>query len=222
MAACHALHTLKLSLVDTDFTRLHTSIMPFPALRVLNVEITGTCRADAVPATPLAPELTFYRGPAVILPLVLSGAQPEGLIITKGRAAEVLDALRTAAHPQWGTMLSMRVALRDVLNGAVLRELLGLCPHLAHLTLEISSDDDGQSGPPAATVLTKLSEIFRVHRALETIAFSWRLPDTTSIPDQVELDALLRREVPSLRDVVFHTSLSRRQMRDFPHFTTLF
>lgn len=74
IAACRNLHTLRIAFKDTDFTRIHACIAPFPALRELTVELKGTFRADAMPSTPLAPLLDRYKGPVELLPLVLGGA----------------------------------------------------------------------------------------------------------------------------------------------------
>ncbi|KAJ6540826.1 hypothetical protein DFH09DRAFT_63722 [Mycena vulgaris] len=219
MAACTNLHTLRLSFVDTDFTRLHACVAPFTALRALIVAVSGECRANGIPSTPLAPRLKFYRGPVALLPLVLTGAEPEGLDITHGSAGAVLDALRTAGCPEWITLLSIGVKLHtDVVSGAVLHPLLALCPRLAHLTLVISANEGVLVAVPAFHAA--LVEILALPRALETVAFRWR-PDGVEnefVPDRAELETLLRATVPSLTHV-FLNDRGHRGMA-FGNFTT--
>jgi hypothetical protein len=141
MSVFYNLRTLRLTLRSTAFTRVHASVAPFPAIRELIVHVNGACRADAIPTTSLASHLERYRGPAVLLPLVLACSGPEELIVTHGTAAEVLEALQTARHPDFITALSMRVKLyTDVRTSTVLQDILVLCPCLSRLTLEISSD----------------------------------------------------------------------------------
>ncbi|KAJ7479660.1 hypothetical protein FB451DRAFT_1448799 [Mycena latifolia] len=221
MGACLSLHTLRLSLAHTDFTRLHAAVAPFPALRTLHIEIAGSCRADVLPPrTPMAPYLRTYRGPATLLPLVLPGAQPARLALTSGRAAEVRDALR-GAGPEcaaWLTSLEMSVVLHaDVLDGRVLQELLALCPRLAYLALVVSSDEDHPL-PETEALCARLADALRLPRALETVAFRWRLggvsvPDRTEL--QQELQALLRTAVPGLKEVVFYARPRQLEVMGF-------
>ncbi|KAF8193955.1 hypothetical protein K438DRAFT_1969246 [Mycena galopus ATCC 62051] len=144
LALFHNLATLKITFRNTDFTSIHAAIAPFPAIRALIVHVDGSCRADAVPAALLAPHLDSYRGPAVLLPLVLAASAPEELAIMpqgNGGAADVLRALQTAMHPDFITSLSMGVNLyADMLESDVLQDILDLCPSLARLALEVSWD----------------------------------------------------------------------------------
>ncbi|KAJ7436627.1 hypothetical protein FB451DRAFT_1570989 [Mycena latifolia] len=206
MGACHALHTLRLSVVHTSFVSIHAAVTPFPALRTLHVEVQNKIRMD--PSSPLptamAPDLQAYRGPAALLPLVLHGTQPARLALTSGRAAEVCNALR-GAGPECAaslTSLELRLALHaDVLDSAVLHELLALCPRLAQLALEVSSD--GGREIETQTLCARLADALRLPRTLETVAFRWRLQGAR-VPEFAEVEALLRTAVPGLKAVIFY------------------
>jgi hypothetical protein len=153
MAEFHNLRTLRWTFPDTDFTRIHACIAPFPAVCELIVHLNGSCRADAIPPAPLAPHLESFRGPSALLPLVLAGLAPEELTVTQRSAADVLEALRTAMHLDFVTSLSMGVKLHaDIQHGAVLQDILGLCPSLTRLTLDVSSDANEGDDLDAVTV----------------------------------------------------------------------
>ncbi|KAJ6533375.1 hypothetical protein DFH09DRAFT_1406481 [Mycena vulgaris] len=208
LAACRNLHTLRITFAASAFTRIHACISAFPALRALTVALTDGVRVDASPLRPLAPHLERYTGPAALLPIVLARAVPEELAVTRGSAAEVLQALRTAERPEWLAALSLNVSLyADILDGAVLRDVLGLCPHLVRLTLDMGSDPGiplQNPGPPDTALFSrKLVEILRVPSALESVRFRWRLEvyDAQMVSPLPELEAMLRREVPSLKHV---------------------
>ncbi|KAJ7174116.1 hypothetical protein C8R43DRAFT_1119489 [Mycena crocata] len=148
MQTFHNLHTLRTTyLGNIDLSRIHACIAPFPATRALRLDITGSYSADALSPTPqtVLSHLERYNGPAEFLPLVFAGAAaPEELAITRGSTADILDALRAAEHPASLLKLSLGFRLHaDVLNHALLLDLLGLCLRLAHLTLAISSDGEG-------------------------------------------------------------------------------
>ncbi|KAJ7445929.1 hypothetical protein FB451DRAFT_792983 [Mycena latifolia] len=191
MAACHNLHTLRLAFVDTDFARIHACIAPFPAVRVLIVELKGACRTDVDLRTTLAPQLERYHGPAALLPLVLPGATPAHVGLSRGSAGDVLGALRSARRPDWITSLSLGVALlADVLQGTTLREIFTHCPHLVHLTLAVSMDGR-HCYPDAEEFCAQLVDILKGLNALETSVFRWRL-EKRIVPDRAQLEALLR------------------------------
>lgn len=153
MAEFHNLRTLRWTFPDTDFTRIHACIAPFPAVCELIVHLNGSCRADAIPPAPLPPHLESFRGPSALLPLVLAGLAPEELTVTQRSAADVLEALRTAMHLDFVTSLSMGVKLHaDIQHGVVPQDILGLCPSLTRLTLDVSSDANEGDDLDAATV----------------------------------------------------------------------
>ncbi|KAJ7453356.1 hypothetical protein B0H11DRAFT_279340 [Mycena galericulata] len=208
MAACHNLRTLKITFKDTDLARIHACIAPFPAIRELIVDIKGTCHAEVTPSTPLAPLLDHYKGPVELLPLVLNGAEPASLVVSRapGSVAAVLDALRTPiARPDWITSLRLGVELyADIVDGAILRNILVICPRLSNLTLDISSDVrvGGQSVGTynrTATLGKRLTEALRVSTVLQSLTLCWRLDgrDSAPLPDRV----ILRAAVPSLQQI---------------------
>ncbi|KAJ7727538.1 hypothetical protein DFH07DRAFT_1066520 [Mycena maculata] len=216
MAACHNLRTLRITFKDTDFTRIHACVAPFPAIRELIVDLHSTCRVDAIPPAPLAPHLDYYKGPAELLPLLLSSA-PQTVVISRGSAGAVLDMLRTATgRPDSITALSVPVMLyADVLDGAVLRHLLGLCPQLAHLALDVSADarapvDNGPTNRNATgTLCEQLATVMRGANALRSLVLVWRLDGgRETVPDRADLEVTLRASVPSLRTVSLSTRWS--------------
>ncbi|KAF7355906.1 L-aminoadipate-semialdehyde dehydrogenase [Mycena venus] len=204
----HKLRTLRLTFRNTDFTRVHASIAHFPAVRELVVHINGSCLPDTIPTTPLVRHLESYKGPAVLLPLILAGSAPEELVVTQGSAAEVLEGLRTATHPDFVTSLSMGVKLHaDIRQSTVLQDIFSLCPSLTRLALEVSSDGGRRSdddGFGATTLAERLVEIILVHQGLETLVLRWRLGwEASLVPRRSELETILRRKIPVFRHVLF-------------------
>ncbi|KAJ7698846.1 hypothetical protein B0H16DRAFT_1749542 [Mycena metata] len=140
LATFHKLHTLNMTFSNVDLTTLHSCISPFPAGRELTVKVTGSCRIDAMPRTALAPHLDCYKGPAVLLPLILWHSAPEQVTVTEGSTCEALETLQLATHADFITSLSIRVDLhQDILQSKTLSNILSLCPRVVQLTLEISS-----------------------------------------------------------------------------------
>ncbi|KAF7369848.1 L-aminoadipate-semialdehyde dehydrogenase [Mycena sanguinolenta] len=208
IAPFHNLRTLHISFRDTDLTHIHAAISPFPSVCELTVHIHGSCSAEVVPTTPLAPHLESYKGPAVLLPLVMADSAPDKLVITKGSTTQVLEALRAAMHPEFVTSLSMGVKLNtDIRQGDVLQDIFRLCPNLSRTSLEVSSDDlpvvtDG--GFNTITLSQKLVEIFLPLKELETLVLQWRLGSVIGIvPRKSELEILLRSRLPALQYVFF-------------------
>ncbi|KAJ6528622.1 hypothetical protein DFH09DRAFT_1094313 [Mycena vulgaris] len=182
LAACRNLHTLRITFAASAFTRIHACISVLPALCALIVVLTDGVRVDASPLRPLAPHLERYTGPA--------GAMPEELTVTRGSAAEMLQALRTAGRPEWLAALSLNVSLyADMLDGAVLRDILSLCPGLVRLMLDMSSDLGIPLQNPGPPDTAKIGEILRVLSALESVFFRWRLEvmDALMVPPLDEL-----------------------------------
>ncbi|KAJ6557730.1 hypothetical protein B0H19DRAFT_120042 [Mycena capillaripes] len=147
MASFDSLRTLAISFSRIDLPRI---IEPFPAIEDLIVDLKQSWETDtyAVPPTPLAPQLGRYKGPAMLLPLVLPGSQVTQLTITRGSAAELLGTLtRMTYDPKSITALAIRVALHgDVCEGTALLELLAFFPRPTRLALHVSSD----AGAPEA------------------------------------------------------------------------
>ncbi|KAJ7358424.1 hypothetical protein DFH08DRAFT_932497 [Mycena albidolilacea] len=188
MAEFRNLRTLRLTFPDTDFTRIHACIAPFPAVRELIVYLNGSCRADAILPAPLAPHLESFWGPSALLPLVLAGSAPEELTVTQGSAADVLEALQTAMHLDFVKSLSMG-------------DILGLCPSLTRLTLDVLSDANEGDDLDAVTLSQRLVEILRSQSTLETLVLRWRLPgrERHAVPNRSELETMLRSTFPGLR-----------------------
>ncbi|KAJ6494283.1 hypothetical protein C8R45DRAFT_1135013 [Mycena sanguinolenta] len=205
MAPFHNLRTLYITFRDTDLMHIHAAIAPFPRVRELIVHINGSCSTEVVPTTPLAPHLESYRGPAVLLPLVLADSAPDKLIITQGSATQVLEALRAAMHPEFVTSLSIGVKLDpDIRQSNVLQDIFRLCPNLSRTTLEISSDGIPVTTYEGVTIPQILVEVCMSLKALEILVLQWRLGSATSIvPRKSELKALLRSRLPALRHVFF-------------------
>ncbi|KAJ7028922.1 hypothetical protein C8F04DRAFT_1117883 [Mycena alexandri] len=169
LAAFHKLHRLNITFsnalrsgpIDVVLTTLHACIAPFPAIRELTVKVTGSCRVDAMPRTALAPHLDRYKGPTLLLPVILAHSALEEVTVTVGGAREVLEALQMATHPEFIISLSIRVGLhQDILHSARLSDILGLCPRVVQLTLEVSSatEDPGLDSTTVPTELLYLSD----------------------------------------------------------------
>jgi hypothetical protein len=159
MAAFRNLRTLPSTFPDTDFTRIHACIAPFPAVCELIFYLKGSCLADAISPAPLAPHLESYRGPAALLPLVPAGSAPEALTVTQGSAADALEALRAAMRPDFVTSLSMGVWLHShiIRHGTLLEHIVGLYLRLARLTLDGSNY--GEDFDAATVFLTSIADL---------------------------------------------------------------
>jgi hypothetical protein len=148
MAAFRNLHTLPSTFPDTDFTRIHACIAPFPAVCELIFYLNGSCLADAISPAPLAPHLESYRGPAALLPLVPAGSAPE--------------ALRVAMRPDFVTSLSMGVWLHShiIRHGTLLEHIVSLCLRLARLTLDGSNyGEDFDAATVCSWFLTSIADL---------------------------------------------------------------
>ncbi|KAJ7488089.1 hypothetical protein FB451DRAFT_1167549 [Mycena latifolia] len=123
-----------------------------------------------LPSTPGA-----LHGPAILLPLVLACSTPEELFVTDGRAADVLDALRIAEHPDFITSLSMGVKQRaDITQGTVLKDVLDWCPLLVRLSMQVETVGDTPAEPNEVDASTLCSEFVEVLRVLNDIQrVSW-------------------------------------------------
>ncbi|KAJ7711884.1 hypothetical protein B0H16DRAFT_1479952 [Mycena metata] len=190
LATFHKLRTLDITFSNVNLTTLHACISHFPAIRELTVKVTGSCQIDAMPATALAPHLDRYKGPAILLPVILAHSAPEEVSVTDGSAREVLEALQMATHPEFITSLSIRVGLhQDILRTAHLGDILGLCPRVIQLTLEVSSATENP-GLDSATLCAKLVEALRSLNSLETLTLRWRLEgfDSVTISDGPDLE----------------------------------
>ncbi|KAJ6557655.1 hypothetical protein B0H19DRAFT_1261259 [Mycena capillaripes] len=212
VASFNSLRTLSISFSRTDLPRIHACIAPFPAIEDLILDLIQTWEADTytVPPTPLAPQLNRYKGPAMLLPLVLPGSQPTQLTITRGSAAELLGTLtRMIYDPKSITALAIRVVLHgDVCEGTTLLELLALFPCLTRLALNVSSDNAAlETFDPHNTshVCERLANLLTVPPALRNVVFRWRLArnsDAEVVPDVSQLADRMRRLNPGL-EVVF-------------------
>ncbi|KAJ7026623.1 hypothetical protein C8F04DRAFT_1399906 [Mycena alexandri] len=203
LAAFHKLHRLNITFSNVVLTTLHACIAPFPAIRELTVKVTGSCRVDAMPRTALAPHLDRYKGPTLLLPVILAHSALEEVTVTVGGARGVLEALQMATHPEFITSLSIRVDLHpDILHSARLSDILALCPRVVQLTLEVSSATE-DPGLDFATLCAKLVEVLQIPRSLETLMLRWHLEgaDRTTVSDGPGLESVLRTALPNLRRV---------------------
>ncbi|KAJ7660391.1 hypothetical protein DFH06DRAFT_1401961 [Mycena polygramma] len=208
MASFHNLRTLSIVFLKTDFTHIHASIAPFPAIEDLILELRDVCEVETPPLpTPLAPHLCRYKGPAALLPLVLPGAQVTHFAITGGSAARLLDTLVRIRHDLKSiTSLAIRVTLHaEICEGTVLLELLALFPRLARLAMHVSSDPVGAVEPSephtAMHACERLANILTVPPALRRVVLRWRLArsrDAQIIPDISQLARGLHPLNPSL------------------------
>ncbi|KAJ7712623.1 hypothetical protein B0H16DRAFT_1743950 [Mycena metata] len=157
-----------------------------------------------MPRTALAPHLDCYKGPAVLLPLILWHSAPEQVTVTEGSAREALETLQLATHADFITSLSIRVDLhQDIVQSKTLSNILSLCPRVVQLTLEISSATKFP-GLNSATLCAKLLEVLRIPTSLEDLTLRWRLEgtDAFAVSDGPELEMVLLTGLSNVRRVV--------------------
>ncbi|KAJ7479351.1 hypothetical protein B0H11DRAFT_2280872 [Mycena galericulata] len=224
MSSFQNLHTLELVFKDATFTQLHACLSPFPAIEDLSLYVRGTCPADALPGTALAPRLRRYTGPCQLLPLVLRHATPTEIIVSGGDAPLLLQALQGSGAEARGSITSMLLSVRySDLYGSVLTDIFKLFPRLTAVTVHIYLDkrpvEEGadpvtsDSTMRAQALFAPLISALAAPQALERAGLNWwnAHPDPDEIvPDLEQLKAALLSGVSSLADVSFGGHLRKR------------
>ncbi|KAJ7503730.1 hypothetical protein B0H11DRAFT_1906146 [Mycena galericulata] len=145
--------------------------------RTPTFELSAPNLEGYTPTTPLA----AYKGPAALLPLVLlPGAEPELLCVTRGGTAELLGVLSQASASTLGcvTALSLRVKpSEDLLNDAPLSALLAHFPRLSRLAMRVSYHEGAAVLDESALedVNLALTRILSVPPALRSVMIRWRI-----------------------------------------------
>ncbi|KAF7356497.1 NAD-dependent deacetylase [Mycena venus] len=198
MTSFHNLHIFRLTLQKTTFMQLHACISPFPAIRELILTLRTPCEADdPLPATPLAPHLRKYKGPACLLPLMLLQTAPHALtMLPREPVHKLLHALRTAgaaARPSV-TYLSLRVTHTEICDEAktVLTNVLAVFPRLAALHMDMLYEEQPAAAIDFNQFCTRLAQKLSVATVLESLELRWpRTIDNVVIPRVAQLRAAL-------------------------------
>ncbi|KAJ6455205.1 hypothetical protein C8R45DRAFT_1082560 [Mycena sanguinolenta] len=233
-AAFQNLHIVNIAVWQTTLMELHASIAPYPAIRELSVEIKSrTLKLGPLPspATPIAPQLLSFKGPADLLPLVLVGANPHTLHFSRGHAdrmpfrfgnhpphaldtwrgpaAELVRVLRrcgrTAIHSV--TSLLLTIHYHDIPAGSSLGDSLAFFPALETLRIFVYSGPRHAVPPMTDRALcARLGTILRPFHALRTVMFDWGLngdDPSERIPPLSMLTDVLREVISGFDGVVY-------------------
>ncbi|KAJ7479344.1 hypothetical protein B0H11DRAFT_2027053 [Mycena galericulata] len=218
MTSFQNLHTLELNFKDATFTQLHACLSPFPAIEDLTLYVRGTCVADTLPTTALAPQLRRYTGPYQLLPLVLQHAAPSDIIISDRNAQHLLQVLQGSGADARGSITSLELsATYSDLFGFVLTDILTLFPRLTTLTVHIYAGKrpEEEGADPAASdspeegaqaLFAPLIWALDAPHALTRAVLNWwdAHPDPDEFASDLELlKAALLSGVSSLVDVSF-------------------
>ncbi|KAJ7833021.1 hypothetical protein B0H14DRAFT_2801792 [Mycena olivaceomarginata] len=209
-SSLHNLHVVELTFPEPTFSEIHACLSLLPAIRDLTLNVTGRCTSDAFPEVPLAPHLTKFKGPAVLLPLVLLGTAPQALTITRGRreyASEFLHALQASRRRAIGSVTSLALPVRylTLVEGSdVLADALSFFPSLNSLSVTVYSRAPSHIIPPAINsraLCERLAKTLSVATTLRTVVIHWSLDgDDPSeiVPSLSVLEGVLRSAIPEL------------------------
>ncbi|KAF7373088.1 hypothetical protein MSAN_00516600 [Mycena sanguinolenta] len=222
-ASFQNLHVVNLAVWETTFMELHASIAPYPAIRELSVKIKSrTLRLGPLPspATPMAPQLSTFKGPPDLLPLILVGANPHTLHLSRGPpdrmpfrfesqplltldtwrgpAAELVRVLRSCGPSviHSVTSLILPIHYHDIPVGSSLGDSLAFFPALETLRVVVYSGPRHAVPPMTDRALcARLGTILRPFDALRTVAFDWGLngnDPSEKVPPLSMLNSVLR------------------------------
>ncbi|KAJ7833030.1 hypothetical protein B0H14DRAFT_2801842 [Mycena olivaceomarginata] len=209
-SSLHNLHVVELTFPEPTFSEIHACLSLLPAIRDLTLNVTGRCTSDAFPEVPLAPHLAKFKGPAVLLPLVLFGTAPQALTITRGRreyASEFLHALQASRRRAIGSVTSLALPIRylTLVEGSdVLADALSFFPSLDSLSVTVYSRAPSHIIPPpinSHALCERLAKTLSVATALRTVVIHWSLDgDDPSeiVPSLSALEGVLRSAIPEL------------------------